>query len=38
MFALGALSGGGYVIPTNLPEAQSWFRQAAERNHGVAEA
>jgi TPR repeat protein len=37
MFALGALFGGGHDIPWDRPQAQAWFRQAAERGHAHAQ-
>jgi TPR repeat protein len=37
MFALGAMNGGGHDVPWNRPEAQRWFRAAAERGHAHAQ-
>ena len=37
MFSAGAMHGGGHEVPTNRPEAQKWFRAAAERGHAHAQ-
>ena len=37
MFAIGALYGGGHDIPWDRPQAQRWFRMAAERGHAHAQ-
>lgn len=38
MFGLGAMLGGGHnIAEQNRAEAQSWFRLAAERGHGLAQ-
>ncbi|MBF0875478.1 sel1 repeat family protein [Gluconobacter cerevisiae] len=37
MFSLAALYGGGHDIPENRPQAQIWFRKAAQRGNGLAQ-
>ena len=37
MFALGALFGGGHDLPGDRPQAQRWFRPAAELGHAHAQ-
>ncbi|MBF0887286.1 MULTISPECIES: tetratricopeptide repeat protein [Gluconobacter] len=37
MFSLAALYGGGHDVPENRPQAQIWFRKAAQRGNGLAQ-
>lgn len=37
MFSLAAMLGGGHDVPENRPEAQKWFRKAAQRGNGLAQ-
>ncbi|MBS1102526.1 SEL1-like repeat protein [Gluconobacter sp. Dm-62] len=37
MFSLAAMYGGGHDVPENRPQAQLWFRKAAQRGNGLAQ-
>ncbi|CCT59343.1 hypothetical protein APA386B_1252 [Acetobacter pasteurianus 386B] len=37
MFSIGAMYGGGHEVPEDLVLARSWFQQAAEGGHGLAQ-